>query len=111
MNKPGKITRPEVMNYRDMVNFIEKKYKIEIRDYHKTYSKDNEDYEDYMDYWHWLCDYFCEVNNGGTNYWGLKEIIEEEDNPKWIKEITQLFYNEFKDELDEDGGVEVLISW
>lgn len=109
--KPGKITRPEVMDYHEMVDFIENKYKIGVRDYHKTYSKDNDDYEPYMDYWHWLCDYFCEVTNGGTCYWGLKEIIEDEDYPKWIKEITQLFYDEFKDELDEDGGVEVLISW
>ena len=41
----------------------------------------------------------------------ITEIIEDKKTPSWVKEITQLIYDEFKDDLDKDGGLEVWISW
>lgn len=53
---------------------------------------------------------FEDIYNGSTVYWNLKEILDEE-NPEWVKEITQYVYNEFKEYLDEEGGFNVLIEW
>lgn len=110
--KPKKEVREPVINYLDMVKYIEKKYKIGTRSYHEKYSKKNKDWKEYMDFWHWMLgNCFYEIHNPCDCYWNMKEIIEDEDTPNWIKEITQLFYDNFKDDLDEDGGLEVHISW
>ncbi len=81
---------------------------------YKDWSKDNPEPE-YLDYWHWLIDnHFIGVHNGCNMCWGIKEIIDDEyddEIPAWVKEITQKVYDEFKDELDEDGSIEVEISW
>jgi hypothetical protein len=66
----------------------------------------------YLDYWHWLlgkC--FSDITNDSSAYFNVKEILEDDETPKWVKEITQLIYDEFKDELDSEGGTEVWISW
>jgi len=104
--------KKEGIDYHEMVAFIEKKYSIQLRDYHKNYPKSNEDWKSYMDFWHWMLENcFSEVSNGCFQWWNMLDILEDEETPDWIKEITQLFYNEFKEELDADGGVEVYISW
>lgn len=78
---------------------------------YKDWCKDNSPPE-YLDYWHWLLDNsFPDVRNPCNQYWDLKGILDDEETPSWVKEITQKIYDEFKDNLDEDGGLEVLISW
>ena len=165
MKPTAKIRKP-IMDYHEMIHFVEKKYNFDVRDYagkHKRqsqwmtltgkglynaprnyagnfYDRDNkkvseddykkafEDYRadsnefaewnklqgelPYLDYWHYLTDRcFSEINNGSTAYWDVKDILENEDAPIWVKEITQKVYDEFKDDLDEDGSIEVLIEW
>ncbi len=112
MEKPKPESRKPILNYLDMVKFIESKYNIKVRDYHETYNKENEDWLSYLDYWHWLVDsHFYEVHNPCDCYFHITEIIKDKSVPNWVKEITQLFHNEFKDDLDKDGGLEVHISW
>ncbi len=112
MQKPTKKERMKIMVYHEMVKFINTKYKIDIRRYQEFYSSLNDDFKKYMDFWHWVLDNcFYEVSNPCDSYWNMEEILNDEKTPNWIKEITQLFYNEFKDDLDEDGGIEVHISW
>jgi hypothetical protein len=85
-----------------------------IHDQFKRYqewSKDNKE-PPYLDYWHWLLDHcFYEVSNPSSQYMNITEILKDKKTPSWVKEITQLIYDEFKDELDKDGGLEVWISW
>jgi len=169
MKKPKPVQRKPVLIFYNMINYINKKYNINIRDYaNKNENKGkycNGDYpivawckkhgydytvleesykypyEDpkvlkiinervrlnelfsnaidryeferpYLDYWHFLLNNpFTVENNPTEEYWNLREIIENEENEDWIIEITKLFYEEFKEYLDEDGGLNVLISW
>jgi hypothetical protein len=193
MEKPAKKKRSPLMNYHDMVRFVEEKYNIDVRDYNGLFGGTNkeshfdkyqritgdcmpfgnnaypdvsgkynkewqeEGYEgwtiirdgerikatkkqydedfklihaqykryqkweqenpeneapEYLDYWHWLLNnHFCDVRNPCEEYFNMTEILEDEETPDWVKEITQKFYDEFKDDLDKDGGIEVHISW
>jgi len=66
----------------------------------------------YMDFWHWQLDN-C-MNNGFCNdSYGYVNISmwcadEAED---WQKEIQQVWHDTFKDIADEEGIVEIQISW
>lgn len=86
----------------------------QIHDHYKRYqqwTRTNPE-PSYLDYWHWLLDHcFSEVSNGSAQYWNIEEIIEDEDTPVWVIEITKLVQKEFKENLDTDGGLKVWISW
>lgn len=186
MKKPVAIVRSPIIDYHEIIHYIEEKYKINVRDYsnlfqhqdkeghfqkyqrltgdvmpfngrypdvsgkqlgfenqwtiwrnNKRIEATKEEYDadfklihehyqrylkwselnpenkppEYLDYWHWMTEHhFHDVSNGTDTYWGLEDILDN-DSPKWIKEITQLVYDEFKEQLDEDGGMEVYISW
>ena len=108
----AKNVEKQALNYLDAMSYINKKYGIEVRDYHKTYKDPTGATHEYLDYWHWITDHsMTEVRNDTYDYWNLKDILDSETAPHWVKEITQLCYDEFEDELDKDGGVEVWISW
>lgn len=78
---------------------------------YQKWSKTNPEPE-YLNYWHWLIEnHFYNVHNPCEERWCLKDILDDEDTPDWVKEITQLVYDAFVDDLEEDGGIEVDISW
>lgn len=81
--------------------------------YHKWCEKNPDNTEpEYLDYWHWMTDRaFDEVRNGCEKYFPLADILEDVNNPEWVKEITQLISDEFKDDLDSEGGIDVWIEW
>lgn len=173
--KPIPIERKDVMDYNDIMHYIDNKYDIQNRDYkhkkdinhYEKYQKEMDDpipfgngvypdtlegtfkvyrngemisaskdeYEsdfklihdqykryqgwckfnpepDNLDYWHWLLNnQFEEVDNGCTKHWNILEIINEKETPEWARTITQLVYDEFKDNCDDDGCLEVILSW
>jgi hypothetical protein len=171
MKKPTAKKREALLDYLEMVDFINKKYGIDTRDYAdkkgrekewtestginlyaapqsydgkhyawiggkeprvkvtkkvydeefqvyyancKAYSDWNKEQGElpYLDYWHWLTDKcFYEVRNGSSSWFPIVDILENKDNPEWVLEITQLFHDEFKDDLDKDGGIEVMMEW
>lgn len=66
----------------------------------------------HLNYWHWLLKHpFSDVYNGERRYWSLREILEDEETPDWVKEITQKVSDEFTEYLDDQGGLEVRVSW
>lgn len=66
----------------------------------------------YLNYRHFILNNLFTVENNPTEeYWNLKEIIENKKYEDWVIEITKLFYEEFKEYLDKDGGLNVLINW
>ena len=82
---------------------------------YKVWAETNPEPE-YRDYWHWLlAEVFYDVHNPCEAYFPLKEILNDDDGdydaPHWVKEITQLIHDEFLGELDDEGGLEVEISW
>ena len=184
MDKPIKIPRPSVMDYNEIIDFIEDKYKIQTRDYSylvgeeahfdkyireendpmpfgkgvypdvsgipkvlgkydgwtvtrdgikrnstkKEYDEDfkliHEQYKryqlwsetnpepPYLDYWHWMYEnHWPEVRSGSIEWYPILDIIENSETPEWVSEITQLVYDEFEDDLDDQGGFDVLIEW
>lgn len=81
---------------------------------YKDWCKENPENKppEYLDYWHWLIDYhFNDVRNPCEEYWHLDGIIEDEENPEWVRYITQKVRDDFADHLDEEGGLLVLIEW
>jgi len=53
----------------------------------------------YLDYWHWLLENdFSEISNGCERTLSVIDIISEDYAPKWVKDITQLIYDEFKED-------------
>lgn len=183
--KPKPKTRTPILDYHEVIDFIETKYEIQTRDYLNKFGEEDhfdmyqrimndpmpfgnniypdesgkhlgfknewtiyrngkrieatkEEYEadfkliheqyerynkwcdenpenkppEYLDYWHWMIEHqWTELHNGSEQYWFLSEILEDEETPAWVKEITQLVYNEFKEHLDEYGGLGVYIEW
>lgn len=165
MKKPEPVQRKPVLMFYDMVNYINKKYNINIRDYanrkenngkycngdypitawckkhgydytalegnliraeqteenikklklryklSKEFNTAPDRYEferPYLSYWDFLTNNYV---NPTEEYWNLKEIIENKENENWVIEITKLFYEEFKEYTDKDGGFNILIDW
>ena len=78
---------------------------------YKVWAETNKEPE-YRNYWHWLlANHFYDVHNPCVEYWCLTGILDDEDAPDWVKEITQLLHDEFIGELDDEGGIEVEIAW
>lgn len=66
----------------------------------------------YLDYWHWLLENsLYGVVNGCKRFWDVKEIAEDKTNPAWVIEITNFIIEEFKENISEDGTLEIYIDW
>ncbi len=110
MEKPKlKHNTEKAYDYSEVIDFIEYKYKIQVRDYHKYYKGDMSVAdcpkpcgEPYLDFWHWLTELEDEIRSGAIVNFGIKEIYEDEDTPKWVKEILKMIMDEF--EINEKYG-------
>lgn len=93
MTKPIKVfPLPPMIDYHDMIEYLESKY---------SFKKKN--------LWSWLCE--REISNGTAYHIPVKEGLQDEDTPKAVKEILQLVFEEFGEELDSHGYLRVWISW
>lgn len=93
MIKPTMKTQAPAYDWNECVSYLEKKYKINIRDYSGSHSDDTKPYQDF---WHWICD-MGEIWNGCYLEITFNEWLEDEDTPEWRKEIIRLFIKEFGD--------------
>lgn len=159
MEKPGLFTREPVYDYHSVIEYIEKKYHIDTRDYASKFGKDGhfekwlkivgeekpnypnspngkyqvrkgnkmveitkEEYDSrfvviheqykryqewvkdnpeppYLDFWHWLLDYdFCDVHNGSTEVLHVKELLSDDSNPEWVRQILAYIYCEYNED-------------
>lgn len=114
-----------MLDYSECTDFIEKKYKIDVRDYARSHVQFGEwcktkgitpdgnsqsqwsKYQaaitsgeiverPYQDFWHWITD-VCQVSNGGTIH--LSTELGDGAEP-WQKEILALYVKEFGDEQE-----------
>lgn len=162
IKKPEKKTI-SFYHYNDIIDYIERKYNIDTRDYYNRYknfpivTKDvcerlgvnSEDLEEdlskaekddlevkrkldarrkvnecraqimdakypYCDFWHQYCDKIS--GNGSWLYLTFDCLFDNEEDsgeevPKWQKEILQLIYNEFKEELEDNEYLKVWVEW
>lgn len=101
MIKPEPYVLPPVINFMDMMGYIEKKYNVRLTDYNKDKDKDAE----YQNYWHFMLDCF-QINNGAI----IREVYFSDMidccDHEWQKEITQFFINEFG-----EGPFNLLTDW
>lgn len=102
--KPRKKSR-SAFEWSDIVEYIQKKYGKDVRDWAGRYSKKkrNESAE-YQDFWHFICDK-CEVHNGATIWLFPYDWMEEEGCEDWKKEICQILVDEFGSDF------EAFVSW
>lgn len=66
----------------------------------------------YMDFWHWQLDH-C-MNHGFSNdsYSSFTISMDcAKDAEDWQKEIQQVWHDTFKHLADEDGTIQIWVSW
>ena len=110
MNKPTKTTKVS-FDYHECVEYIQDKYKCDIRDYAGQFN--NHDRKDpltvelvpYWDFWHFVLDQ-TEIHNGCYFYFSKDWSEDAED---WQKEIINMFFEEFGEEGEDD--MELWVSW
>lgn len=123
MDKPVPITMKPAFNYNQVIDYIEDKHGINVRDYAGRHSTGiYDDSKPYLDFWHWILE---ETSNSIHNecyayipvdykksgeFWGY-DINDEERFPYWVKEILDIIHAEFSDGLDEEGNMYVWIEW
>lgn len=132
MKKPKQKTSKPHWDYHEVIEFIEKKYKIETRGYTpkcgftEAQLEENKkhyrgtDSKPYLDFWHYLTDN-SEVHNGcfmylnllGDHYKGKKKDDgdwdgDDEYRPRWVREIQKMIYDEFK---PKHGEMKCWVEW
>ena len=123
--KPKKSDKPKqhlsepYWDYHEVVDFIEKKYKIKLRGYtpkagfteemikHQKETYVGSKSDPYLDFWHWICEY-QEIHNGCYFYLGTQEEVDEKWCPYWVKEILDLLDKEFP---EAKGEMYMYVSW
>lgn len=105
--KPRKKSRSDY-DWNDIVDYIQKKYGKDIRDWAGKYSnkskhKKSEEIE-YQDFWLFMCD-VCEIHNGSVVWLFPGDWAEDETCPPWRKEICKILVKEFGFEF------QAYVSW
>jgi hypothetical protein len=96
MKKPKKRAMVVAYNWHECVQYIEKKYKIDIRDYAgkfkcKWNNGELGEEKPYQDFWHWVVQN-KDVNNGSVVTLSSYDYTECED---WQQQILTFFLKEF----------------
>lgn len=113
MNKPEKKTK-SYYKYNECRDYLQKKYGYQERDYAGKFknrgTKDVELNEDllYQDFWHWVIKHYQVCNGCFITF--SREYLEEdaEESEDWVLEIYKHYIDEF---ADEDGMLEMYVSW
>lgn len=101
----------------DLIEVSEDEYKIQWKIYYDNCGKFNEWEKtqpviEKLDYESYLFDRdFSDVQKDSYIYWNIVDIIENSNYADWVKEITKLIYNEFKEYLDENGCLCIHFYW
>jgi hypothetical protein len=108
---------PKCIDYHEAIQFIEQKHGIQTRDYARRH--DNNYKAPYLDFWHWL------LRNGvdeervkGHHSILLDELIESADvkenvwqGENWVVKILNILKEEFQEDIDEEGYLNIWIDW
>lgn len=100
LKKPKKVQHAPTWDYRQVIDYIEEKYKINVRDYAGKFAHPEiDDKVPYLDFWHWLIDHdFSDMYNGSYQWIWVTEHLENKKTPPWVKEILQKIYDEFQED-------------
>jgi len=106
-----KLQKPRI-SWEDYGDAIEKRaYEENVHVYQQEMKKQQEAFnlwkeeneigrEEYLDFWHWLIDEFDEgIYSGSIIQFPVKEYLEHQETPTFVKEILQLLYAEYQEEI------------
>lgn len=93
MEKP-KLKNKSSYDWNKAVEYIEKKYNIDIRDYAGKFKNGKMRDVKYLDFWHFMIDMF-DIHNGCFITLSDDYIIDNEKIEPWQKEINDIFLDEF----------------
>lgn len=110
MKKPQpKAVKPQkALNYLECRDYIEKKYKIDVRDYAGKFSVPGRAMDNkipYQDFWHWLIGR-CDIDHNGC-FIDMPTSAPNAD--QWVQEILALFTKEFATKDQE--SIEFWVEW
>ncbi|MAG26481.1 hypothetical protein CMI47_13120 [Candidatus Pacearchaeota archaeon] len=104
MIKPKLQRHPEYLNYFDCVQWIEEKYKCDLRNFtsHKIIEND------YQDFWQFILK-MCDVYNGAF-IWMYRDW--KETCKPWEAEIIDIFFAEFGEfTFEQNDALHFLVAW
>lgn len=132
MKKPKPKVSEPFWDYHEVIDWIEKKYKIDVRSYTPKCGFTEAQYEEAKrygrkeprcDFWGHIIDGNDTIHNGcyfymnllGDHYKGKKKgegdwDKDDEYRPRWVREIQKMIYDEFKDDL-EYGEMKCWVAW
>lgn len=118
LEKPAMKVSDPYWDYREVINYIEKKYNIKTDEYtpkdgftleqletRSSYNKEN-DRKPYLCFWHWIIDRHNIHNGSRFNLY--YDDIDDENTPTWVKEILKMIFDEFEPNYAE---MEMHVSW
>ena len=121
MNKPIlKHHHEKAYDYNELINYIEQKYKVQVRDYENYYKGDmssNEFHKDYegkprLDFWDWFTDNHDVIYNGVYVDFDIlnhyEEISDDYKTPVWVREILKMIIDEFE---IKNSDINLYIWW
>lgn len=98
------------LDFHDCRDYIEKKYKIQMRDYAGRFKPPVDEKKPYLDFWHWIIDRYQINNDSFFNLYVTEDQDEYHLVPDWVKEILALFHKEFG-EYETKGYLKMWVSW
>lgn len=115
MEKPQPKQHKAYLDYHEVIDFIEDKYKIKTRDMAGVFTK-NEKGElqvarnvEYLDFWHWLIDKHPEIcNDSHFTIMTYNDFEYYRPIPDWVKSILDKIVAEFPPVND---GIEFHVWW
>lgn len=98
----------EWYDYHEMVDYVEKKYEIKVRDYSNRWGDVHDSKKEYQDFWHWMLDTsFNNFQRGAPMELDWKWIKDDwgPSAPEWVNEILDMFIAEFPEKCN------VIVDW
>lgn len=82
-------------------------YQLQRRNFEEWRKSNDIPEPEYLDFWHWFLDIHDSlIHNGCFVNFGVRDGIESEDTPDWVREILKFIYNEF-----QEDEMRVWIEW
>lgn len=107
MKKPKKRPQAAILHYNEARNYIEAKYKIDVRNYKGRKYTGKPDDAPYCDFWHWMLEKNGDCTNGSVIYMPF-EYLNDAATEEWVKEILRLFKKEFGPRKND---LEMWVEW
>ena len=98
LKKPKQVVSAPYWDYHQVIKYLEKKYKIRVRDYAGKWLIEWPNDHPYLDFWHWMIDNYDWIHNGCYIFLTVKNHLEDPATPVWVKEILQRIHDEFQED-------------